>query len=83
MIASIFYSLRSASIEADQLGRLRDILQESLLIASDGALITAATFADSSIERLLILICEALCFTNEDRKRPGLEAEFRKPFGLA
>jgi hypothetical protein len=47
------------------------------------ALITAVTFADSSIGQPLILICEALCFTNEDRKRPRLEAEFRKPFGLA
>ena len=47
------------------------------------ALITAVTFADSLIERPLILICEALCFTNEDGKRPGVEAEFRKPFGLA
>ncbi len=47
------------------------------------ALITAVTFADSLIEQPLILICEALCFTNEDRKRPRVEAEFRKPFGLA
>src|ERR1700674_2608668 len=42
------------------------------------ALITAVTFADSLIQRPLILICEALCFTNEDRKRPGVEAEFWK-----
>src|ERR1700730_17660303 len=32
--ASIFSPLRSASMEADQLGRLRDILQASRLIAS-------------------------------------------------
>jgi maltose alpha-D-glucosyltransferase/alpha-amylase len=47
------------------------------------ALIAAVAFADSLIELPLIFICEALCFTNEDGKRPGVEAEFRKPFGLA
>ena len=31
----------------------------------------------------IISICEALCFTNEDGGRPGVEAEFRKPIGLA
>src|SRR6476646_6955604 len=86
--ASIFYLLRSASMEADQLGRLGDILQASRLIASYMKDTSEAQFrADrqkqDAVIRRIEIIGEATAHLSDETRREIAALPFRRCEGCA
>src|SRR5271165_2928519 len=84
---SIFYLLRSAFMEADQLGRLRDILQASRLIASymkdtSEARFRADTQKQDAVMRRIEIIGEATAHLSDETRREIAALPFRKMRGM-
>ena len=87
LLASIFSPLRSAFMEADQLGRLRDILEASRLIASYVKDTTETDFRtdtqkQDAVIRRIEIIGEATAHLNEETRRAVPELPFRKMRGM-
>src|SRR3984893_13861846 len=85
--ASIFSPLRSAFMETDQLGRLRDILEASRLIESymkdtSEAQFRADTQKQDAVVRRIEIIGEATAHLSDETRREIAALPFRKMRGM-